>query len=331
MPGFSIIICTHNPDLGLLNRLFRAIEAFKLPSISCEVIIVDNNCISSLHEDKQVQAFIQNSNQRRVIKEIQPGLTAARIKGIEESKYDWLVFFDDDNEPVSDYLTEAKKIIDQYPQVGAWGPGRITVEYTNNNIPRWLDKFKTHFQERNNATKFSKDPWWQPHYPVGTGLIIKKEIAITYSHCVKEGIYSLSDRKGKSLSSGGDVQLVLTGIKMNYQVGSSSGLKMNHLINQQKANLRYLIKHAFGTASSNLPAHYQVWPCKAQSLQPLSVKQQINRLYYIIKVTAFNEGWRHALTAIAHYLGEQRGIEQVNNQQSRGLLNSALLKLLRLN
>ena len=58
-----------------------------------------------------------------------------------------------------------------------------------------------------------------------------------YIKQVNEGNYTLSDRKGNNLSSGGDLQMVLTSIKLGYEVGTIPELKMNHMINKNKSQL----------------------------------------------------------------------------------------------
>ena len=102
-------------------------------------------------------------------------------------KYEWLIF-DDDNEPAFDYLEQLLPLIHQYPSVACWGPGNITVEYTGKKVPGWMEYYKESFQQKSlHQVQISKQEWWQEFYPPGTGLAIKKEVALEYVKRVKVG------------------------------------------------------------------------------------------------------------------------------------------------
>ena len=58
-------------------------------------------------------------------------LLMPELKGIEESSGKYIAFFDDDNEPYTDYLVNLKKLHVDYPTVAAWGPGNIWVDFVD--------------------------------------------------------------------------------------------------------------------------------------------------------------------------------------------------------
>jgi glycosyltransferase involved in cell wall biosynthesis len=256
---FSIVICSYNPKPAVFSRLLEALLRFDRLSPEHEVIIVDNNSTSPLAENQAVQSFLAAKRHSTLMREKTSGLTAARLAGFARAQHDWVVLFDDDNEPARDYLQTAAAAIEQHPQVGAWGPGTIRVVYTEND-DAWLEAKKVIFQERHCVTTvFATEQSWQPSYPFGTGLIVRKEIADTYAARVNAGRNTMTDRKEKSLASGGDVQLVLTAIEMGYSAGTIAGLCLNHLIDSSKANLPYMQRHQYGTASAYVKAHNQVF------------------------------------------------------------------------
>jgi glycosyltransferase involved in cell wall biosynthesis len=283
--NFSIIICTYNPDFAIFTRLLNAVVSFtKNNSPAFEVIVVDNNSqipVSGINEVKHLQRAVTDVT---LITEKIPGLTAARIAGIQQAKYDWIIFFDDDNEPNADYLNVAITAIRQYPETGAWGPGTIEVEYTEEHDV-WLDTKKHLFQLRKEEkTLFATKKSWQPCYPYGTGLIIKKTIADAYAMKIKSGRYTLSDRRGKSLSSGGDVQLVLTGIQMGYGAGIVAGLALSHLINSLKSNFFYLRKLQYGTASAYVKAYNQVFINEEIAPENVTNYRILKKIYSLYRI-----------------------------------------------
>lgn len=284
MNGFSIIICTYNPAIGLLERLFTAIKRLETSSFPIEVLLIDNNSTPSLEEYAVVQGFLVHNHYYKLIRENEPGLTAARGAGIKAAQYDWLVFFDDDNEPASDYLIKAAEAIEAYPQTAAWGAAEVEVEYIG-TADRWLELEKPLFQQRNNNdTAVNNEPHWQECYPYGTGLIIQKQIALLYLQRVTEKRYTLTDRKGKSLTSGGDVQLVLTGIEQGFYAGVIGGLKIKHLIDTSKASIRYLQKLQYGTASAYIKAYNQVFLQLPVPVEPVTNKRILVLLYSLFRI-----------------------------------------------
>lgn len=300
MQGFSIIICTYNPSLNILDRLFNSVNLLDTTGFSTEVIVIDNNSTPPLIEQPVVQAFISLKPNRKIIREPEPGLTAARRAGILHAAYDWLIFFDDDNEPASNYLLKAAEAIRQYPQTAAWGAAVVEVEYIGAVTP-WLLEEKALFQQRNNpGTHISNQQHWQECYPYGTGLIIQKKIALLYEQRVSEKRYTLTDRKGKSLSSGGDVQLVLTAIEQGFYAGIIGDLKIKHLINTSKASLMYLQKLQYGTASAYVKAFNQVFletPIPVESITNKRILVLLYSLFRIYKPVTTKERFRLLVAA----------------------------------
>jgi glycosyltransferase involved in cell wall biosynthesis len=177
MEGFSLIICTHNPKEKIFFRLLLALERLDKTGLDYEIIIVDNNSHTPSYSRNYISDFLKKELKAKIVGESNPGLTSARISGMRNSKFDWLVFFDDDNEPSVDYLVNAQLLIEKYSNVGAWGPGIIQVEYEIGRIPIWFHKNRSFFQETFvEKTIFDKKEEWCDFYPNGTGLIIKRDI-----------------------------------------------------------------------------------------------------------------------------------------------------------
>ncbi len=325
----SIITCTYNPNPIIFNRLIKAINGLIIPdNATIEWIIIDNNSNQSIEKLFDF-SFIQIPQHHIV--EFKPGLTSARIAGIKAAKYDWLVFFDDDNEPANDYLIKAVEAISQFPQTGAWGPGTVNVEYTDKTTPQWLNKYKSIFQQRNDEkVKYDNNSWWQFCYPFGTGLIIKKIVCEEYILRVEKKHYLLSDRKGKSLSSGGDMQIVYTALAMNFYAGVAPEIKLNHLISKSKSNQNYIARLLYGSAACNLPAYFQCYPNNFQRPEYPTTKEVIRKCYYFFKVVLLKDGFRELHFQFSRYLGELEGIVLLNRDIKKAkfvLIIERILKL----
>jgi glycosyltransferase involved in cell wall biosynthesis len=314
MEGFSIIICTHNPNEFVFKKLLYAIEKLDIYKIKHEIIIVDNNSRIPIGDRQFVIDFVKRKGNVEILVEPKSGLTTARIAGINVAHYDWLIFFDDDNEPNFDYLSKTHSIISLNNELGALGPGIVSVIFPNKQFDDRFSGIRSYFQERNEFQgKFSNNKIWQDNYPAGTGLIIRKDICLKYSDCVITGIYDLSDRKGNSLSSGGDLQMVLSAVKYGYNVGVHPDLILKHNITKDKLKFGYLIKLAFGTSSANAPGHLQVWQGlvaeKFSAPMPIDI---IKQFYFHLKVKWHLEGFMKTMLSFSGYLGDLSGIYQVN-------------------
>lgn len=282
---FSIIICTYNPNPYIFQRLLKAINEFDKDSPTYEVIIVDNNSTVPLTRNKAVEIFLLSKSNAKLITEKNPGLTSARLAGIEYASYDWLIFFDDDNEPATDYLSEIYVLTQMYSDIGAWGPGKINVQFCNGIVPSWINDYKYLFQEKQALKiEFDSEKIYQDCYPNGTGLILRKEIALKYLQEYNSGSLTLKDRSGKSLSSGGDTQMVLLAIKNNFKAGTSPSLKLNHLIDNRKANSSYLRKQIYYTSSSYFRAYNEVFQENRLPAEYGTNIQIIKSLYAAFKI-----------------------------------------------
>ena len=98
MKGVSIIICTYNGKNRLKPTLACAVSQQVNSSIPWEIVVVDNNS----HDGtiKFCEDFLKklgNGVFWKVISEMNPGLSHARKAGVLNSKYDYVIFCDDDN------------------------------------------------------------------------------------------------------------------------------------------------------------------------------------------------------------------------------------------
>lgn len=259
--SISIIVCTYNPDKRLLFRCLEAILALDNEGIDIEIILVDNNSNPKLTSIDFVESFLNRESNARCIVETKQGLSAARLAGIKAAKGEWVVFFDDDNEPVCDYLQSLTKIIKEYPSVGAWGPGNVSVDFIDGISDQIKEYAESVFQRRSETiVKFANNRSLQPFYPYGTGLCIERTHLLSYVDLVENGQYTLTDRKGNEMSSGGDTQIVLNCIAAGAAAGVAPGLKLTHIIPKERTTLTYLKRLIYGMNISYHLSVLQVFP-----------------------------------------------------------------------
>jgi glycosyltransferase involved in cell wall biosynthesis len=273
--NLTVVVCTHNPDPSVLARTLCSISDLDRGGAeSAECLIIDNNSKPPVAVLPGVQNFLHSNTWARIVREDRQGLSYARIRGIAESLGDVLVFFDDDNEPDRSYLAEVSHLFSTHADVGVWGPGSVDVEFLG-ATPDWVRKSCRHmFQERHaQFTEYAcvRTPWMTA-FPAGTGLSVRRSVMRKYADRVADGSCSATDRKGKSLASAGDGQIVHTAILMGLACGVHPHLKVRHLIPETRCNEEYLSRLCYGVSASLLPAAVESFPelLDARELKPPS-------------------------------------------------------------
>ncbi|WP_243146930.1 glycosyltransferase [Scytonema sp. UIC 10036] len=239
----SVIICTHNPRLNYLERVLQALKNQTLPTELWELLLIDNA------SDKLLSSEVDLSwhPQSRYIREEKLGLTPARLRGIKETVAETLVFVDDDNVLDSDYLEVASKISKDWPILGAWG-GQIRPEFEE-IPPDWTKPYWGALAIK----EFDQDMWSNllEAIPTGAGMCVRKIIAQKYSELTHNNQKRLLlDRRGKLLTSAGDLDLARTTRDLNLGTGLFVALKLTHLIPAYRLQEKYLIRWLEGNSYS---------------------------------------------------------------------------------
>jgi glycosyltransferase involved in cell wall biosynthesis len=320
----SIIICSYYPDQTIFNRVLESVARLEVDAADIELILVDNNSpepISGLFKE-----LIQSIPFRvSVINESKSGLSNARLAGFAASVGEILVFFDDDNEPEPDYINQVRFAFEQFPNVGVFGPGNISVEFIG-HPPAWIQFNKPYFQERH-----YQSPWfacaehWQDYYPPGTGQCMRRIIFERYAHNLKCGFLSATGRKGKSLSSAEDVQIVFEAVKMNFAAGVYPRMKLRHLITEKKANSSYIKRLLFGMASSYPEAYAECFPHTRNVLPYFTDWEILKKVWFLF--------WQRVVVkksprSFAHQFCELLGRVYGSNLARGGNRNSLWFKLI---
>jgi glycosyltransferase involved in cell wall biosynthesis len=264
--SFDIAVCTYDPDVRTLKRLLSAVVSICRVSHVERVLVVDNSSPRSVSKLPFVAEFLRQVKCASCFVEPSRGLTAARCRAVRESSADIVVFFDDDNEPAANYLMVLEDYFSRYPNVGIWGPGTVNVEYLD-ETPEEIRRRPELFQQAKRAFGYACIAGYYGEVtPLGTGFAVRREVLQQYERLVGDGTLWLTDRQGKSLSSGGDVQIVWEAVKMGFAGGVIPELVCDHLINAAKANIDYLGRLEYGCAASYAPAISQSFPDLAEKM-----------------------------------------------------------------
>ncbi len=250
MTDLSIIICTHNPRFDYLKRVLDALKAQSLPKERWELLLIDNASKEPLSSawDLSWHPYARH------ILEVKLGLTPARLRGIEESQSEIILFVDDDNVLQADYLEVLLKLVAEHSQLGCLGAGILEPEFEQEptaelrpyteglaclalcSLPsaRW--------------SNFVDDGY----LPMGAGLAVRREVAVRYLAVVQScPIRVQLDRRGSVLNSGGDLEFSWIACELGLGKGMFPSLKITHLIDQRRVGKQYLLSIAQGHAFSD--------------------------------------------------------------------------------
>ena len=281
--SFSVITCTYNPEADRLKRVLSAVERMN-KIIPFDYILVDNN------SEPSVSSFINElPDNCKIIIEKNQGLAYARIKGVQETKGNWILFVDDDNLPDENYLIELDNIINKYPNVGIWGPGKITVEFEI-QPPKWVSTyFLSAYQQKDLQDTFSGiSENWPEYFPAGSGMCIRKDLFQDYAEKVESGLYSVTGRKGKALSSGEDAQIVWNSTRQYIPVGSCTSLNLIHIIPFTRTNVKYLRNLYFHLALGYYSAKSEVFGIESILKEKPSFVSYIKKGLFALQKAKFN-------------------------------------------
>ncbi|MEH1993647.1 hormogonium polysaccharide biosynthesis glycosyltransferase HpsE [Nostoc sp.] len=119
---FTVAIPTYNGESRLPELLKRLQNQLHTENLSWEIIVVDNN--STDNTAKVVQIYQKDWRGPYPLKycfEAKQGAAYARKRAVAEAKGRLIGFLDDDNYPVSNWVSAACTFGEKYPKAGAYG------------------------------------------------------------------------------------------------------------------------------------------------------------------------------------------------------------------
>lgn len=238
---FTVIICTYNGERTIKKAIDSIIYQTKYNELVDKLIIVDNN---SKDNTKQVVNNYSTEKYNIIYSfEKKQGLSNARLNGVNMSHSEWIIFVDDDNELMDNWLIESKAYIDANENIGAFN-GVVVPKFdyelndTEATVLNVIYKGLacTHINEKDIDILAKKHPNGKPF---GAGLVIK-------ASCLKklstEGWLTLKGRTKNILTSGEDTEMCDYVIKQGYNTGYNPKMLLYHYIPKFRLTKGYAIK-----------------------------------------------------------------------------------------
>ena len=241
MNGISIIICCFNSATRLPETL-RHIAQQSIPDkISVEVVLVNNASNDNTVEvAKSLWSKYSTEISLRIVDEKEPGQMFARIKGIQEAKYEVIIFCDDDNWLQNNYLSIAWRSMCENPNVGAIGGQGIAI--SDVCFPDWFEARKVSYAC--GKQRLQTGICTQSGFLWGAGLVTRKSI-LTKVFDVKQPLI-LSGRKGGVLIAGDDSEVCMRIVLLGHELFYNSDLIYKHYIPAARLTEEYRDKMTEG-------------------------------------------------------------------------------------
>lgn len=234
-PGISVVICCYNSAKRLPETLKHLAAQEGLEDIGWEVIVVDNNSTdntAALAESCWINYGAPSK--LRVVKALKQGLNEARIKGYEQSQFEFLCFCDDDNWLMPKYLNTAFTFLSENEDFGLMGGLGIPVfEHAE---PAWFCNYQSWFAvgpQWYNSGDITETRGWVN----GAGMCLRREALNLPSLN-----FISTDRKGEDLSSWGDKEIGLRVALSGWRIWYESELTFRHFFPAERFKISYVEK-----------------------------------------------------------------------------------------
>jgi glycosyltransferase involved in cell wall biosynthesis len=251
----DICVCTHNPRLELLRTVITSIAAQETNPDFFSVLLIDNGSKHELQKDLLAPLVARNIK-CKIIQESHLGLSRARIRAIQETTDEWILFVDDDNVLMPDFLECGLSFIKSHADVGCFG-GRLLLPNTI-KPQRWVTLFLPYLGIKDEGDKviFGAGEHWGPWEPAGAGAWVHRKVLNEYVLRSKEDerLFKLG-RTGKGNLASCDDSIMMRGA---HAVGLKNAyvpnLVLMHHLDINRFNFLYVIRlmYAYGISHVTL-------------------------------------------------------------------------------
>lgn len=227
----EVVICTYNNAAMLDGALARLAGQIGIENAHWSCLVVDNNCTDNTAH--VVQRYIAEGKipGLRIVSEPEQGLTPARLRGVRNSSAPWVAFVDDDCFLRPDWIANAVAFATSHPGSGAFG-GKVALDWEV-EPPSYVRAFTYCFAEQNHGDMAHQVP-----FLAGAGLIVNRS-ALTACGWSEGPL--VADRVGKSLVSGGDVEIALRIAGSGRELWYVPQCELHHQIPVRRTTVHYLV------------------------------------------------------------------------------------------
>ena len=263
--GLSFVVCCHNSEATIAGALMHIARQGSQTNYPWEVVVI-NNASTDRTAQKAEEAWTPIEDVPfRIVEEPRVGLGHARLRGVQEARFEWISFIDDDNWISSDWTEVACRVMTGHSEVGACGSLNSIAEEMN--LPWWFERFQKSYAvgPQDDA---AGDITFRNGVVCGAGLTIRKS--------AMEGLYRkgyqpmLVGRQGTKLTASEDYEICLALKLDGWRVWYEPNLKLKHNVPIQRLNWRHLrgMIRGVGYSSPYLDPYQHIFECIRKGKTP---------------------------------------------------------------
>lgn len=219
------------------------------PGIQWEVVVVDNaSTDDTVQAASSIWEKVGEPAPMRIISEPRLGVGYARYRGIEEAKYEFISFIDDDNWVDSDYVQIGFDVMRRHPDVGACGS--LNEAVSDADLPWWFESFHRSYavgpQSETPGDITSNDGvLWS------AGMLLRKS---AIQELMDHGFHPMvvGARGGKILMRSEDYEMCLALRLRGWKLWYEPKLKLKHYLPAERLDWTYLRRLLRGVGASDL-------------------------------------------------------------------------------
>ncbi|MBE9070576.1 glycosyltransferase family 2 protein [Leptolyngbya cf. ectocarpi LEGE 11479] len=240
MVDFSVVICTYNGERRLPPLLDRLRSQLTPVSLTWEILIVDNNshdqtaqCVRTYQNQWPTASILRYTFAPR------QGLAYARRCAMQTVTSELVGFLDDDTLPANDWVAQAHRFGQRYPQAGAYGSA-LAGQYES-TPPEGFERIASCLAVIQRGDKPFQYPAKQGVLPAGAGMVIRRR---AWQLCVPLDP-ALTGVCGKSLTAKGEDVETLSYIRRGgWPIWHNPQMRLTHVIPAARLRPIYLL-HLF--------------------------------------------------------------------------------------
>lgn len=284
MLEIDVVICTFN-RASSLDAVLKNLARQESGHVGWRVLVVDN--ASTDHTASTVETHGRKGllpGLRRVVETVR-GLTAARLRGVQETTAPWIAFVDDDNLLAPGWLEAVGRAIEAHPDAGGIG-GKVVLDWEE-APPSYLKEFGFCFaeQDHGNADCLVDSL-------AGAGMVLRRSALV---ECGWFDRPLIADRVGKKLISGGDVEIAQRVRAAGYGLWFTPDAELMHRIPLHRMSRRYLFRINRELGASSALIGLLTWPGDWDSWQDMA---RLRRRHW----------YGLAIRGLTHALRSRRGL-----------------------
>lgn len=230
--NFSIVIPLYNKE----RHIKRAISSIINQTYNnFEILVIDDGSTDNSYKE----AIKINDSRISIIRQKNKGVSSARNKGIEKSKYDYIGFLDADDAWEPNFLSSVKNLIEQYPNSGAYATSyKIKKEDGNVLISENSKRFEMKWEG-------VIDDYFK--YAINFPLISASSVVIPKKIFEKLGSFAVGIKRGEDLD-------MWCRIALNYDISYSNKICATYFYDtdNRACNREYKLSRYFSNYAEDI-------------------------------------------------------------------------------